>query len=89
MNILKQRNLKSYTTHFHQRSQGATESLSDYITAVRELASHCEFGALEERKICTRISNGVRNSKLKEKLWESDLDFGAIVQKMQLRKKNS
>ena len=73
--------LKSYTTHFHQRMQGATESFSDYITAVCELTSHCEFGTLENKMICTQISNGVCDTKLKEKLWESDLGLDVIIRK--------
>ena len=73
--------LKLYTTRFHQHIQGATESVTDYITAVRELGSHCEFGPLEDRMVCTKISNGVRDAKLKEKLWESDLDINTIIRK--------
>ena len=76
--------LKSYTTRFSRRSQGATESVNDFITAVRELATHCEFGALEERMVCTQISNGIRDTRLKEKLWESDLNLTAIMRKCHL-----
>ena len=44
--------LKSYITRFQQRVQSPNETVTDYIQAVRELASHCEFGALEESQVC-------------------------------------
>ncbi|XP_068212456.1 uncharacterized protein [Palaemon carinicauda] len=73
--------LKAYVTRFHQRVQGSTESLNDYIAAVRELASQCEFGATVESQVCIQISNGVRDKKLKEKLWEDDLSLNDIIKK--------
>ncbi|KAJ8035031.1 hypothetical protein HOLleu_22108 [Holothuria leucospilota] len=65
--------VQPYVTRFNKRDQLPSKTLSDYITAIRELASHCEFGALEESQICIRLSNGVRDEKLKEKLWEDGL----------------
>jgi hypothetical protein len=73
--------IKSYVTRFQQRHQGPHESLSDYIASVRELASHCEFGALEESQVAIQISNGVHDIKLKEKLWDDDLSLEQIIQK--------
>jgi hypothetical protein len=74
--------IKSYVTRFQQRHQGPHESLSDYIASVRELASHCEFGALiEESQVAIQISNGVHDVKLKEKLWDDDLSLEQIIQK--------
>lgn len=43
--------------HFHQRNQGPTESIADYVAALRKLSTHCEFGpqlkdALRDRLVC-------------------------------------
>ena len=43
--------------HFYQRSQGASESISDYVANLRRLASCCKFGgflieALRDRLVC-------------------------------------
>ncbi|XP_068234144.1 uncharacterized protein [Palaemon carinicauda] len=73
--------LKAYETIFHQRVQGPTESLNDYIAAVCELTSQCEFGATVESQVCIQISNGVRDKKLKEKQWEDDLSLNDIIKK--------
>ena len=73
--------LKSYITRFQQRVQTPNETVTDYIQAVRELASHCELGALEESQVCLQISNGVRDPKLKEKLWEDDLTLTQLAKK--------
>ena len=66
--------VKSYITRFQQRVQEPQETVAEYISALRDLASHCEFGALEDRQVAIQISNGVRDTKLK-KLWEDDLDL--------------
>ena len=71
--------LKGYITRFQQRVQGATESVADYIAAVRELASQCEFGDSEEQQVCVQISNGVSDRKLKDRLWEDDLTLDQVI----------
>lgn len=73
--------LKAYVTKFQQRVQKPNESLQDYITAVRDLAAECEFGDLCERQVCIQISNGVRDQKLKEKLWEDDLSLDDVIKR--------
>ena len=30
--------------HFNKRNQGATESIADYVAALRKLSTNCEFG---------------------------------------------
>ena len=73
--------LKSYITRFQQRVQLPNETLTEYITAVRDLAAHCEFGDVEESQICVQLSNGVIDQKLKEKLWEDDLTLAQLTKK--------
>ena len=59
--------LKRQLTMFQARMQRDNESVTQYITAVKQLATHCEFGSLKDRQIALHISNGVRDNKLKEK----------------------
>ena len=66
---------------FQARVQRDNESVTQYITAVKELATHCEFGSLKDRQISLQISNGVRDIKLKEKLWEDDLSLDKLLHK--------
>lgn len=73
--------VKKYITQFQQREQGEHESVSQYITAVQELASQCEFGALLDRQTAVQISNGVRDQSLREKLWEDDLSLQDVLRK--------
>ena len=62
---------KSYITKFQQRHQEPSESVNEFITALRELAKLCDFGAKENDMLCVQISNGVRDEVLKKKLWDS------------------
>ena len=39
--------VKTYITRFQQRVQEPQETVTEYISALRDLASHCEFDALE------------------------------------------
>ena len=73
--------LKKQLTMFQARVQRDNESVTPYITAVKELATHCEFGSLKDRQIAQQISNGVRDTKLKEKLWEDDLSLDKLLHK--------
>ena len=68
--------VKSYITRFQPQ-----ETVAEYISALRDLASHCEFGELEDRQVAIQISNGIRDTKLKEKLWEDDLDLEQVTKK--------
>ena len=65
--------LKKFLTAFQSRVQKDNETITQYITAIRELGRQCEFEGLKDRQIALQISNGVRDIKLKEKLWEDDL----------------
>ena len=73
--------VKSYITKFQQRVQEPQETVAEYSSALRDLASHCEFGELEDRQVAIQILNGVRDTKLKEKLWEDDLDLDQVTKK--------
>ena len=47
--------VKSYITRFQQRVQEPQETVAEYISALRDLASHCEFGELEDRQVAIQI----------------------------------
>ena len=76
-----QKSLKKYVTQFQQRRQQSHETVAEYITALQELASHCEFGTLEKRQIAIQLSNGVRDEKLREKLRNDDLTLEEAINK--------
>ena len=73
--------IKGYITRFQQRVQKPDETVADYIAAVRELASHCEFGTTEETQVCVQVSNGVLDQKLKERLWEDNCNLDKLIKR--------
>lgn len=76
--------LKGYITEFQMKKQGKNESVQQYITELRNLAEKCEFGDSMDSQLCVAISNGVRDEKLKAKLWTEDLSLNKIIEKCQL-----
>ena len=73
--------LKKYIIQFQQHKQEPHESIPEFITAMRTLAGHCEFGYLEERQIAMQLSNGLRDSRLREKVWDDDLSLDQAIKK--------
>ena len=53
---------------FFSRNQHSGESIDHYVTALKILASTCEFGALKESLIRTRIVFGIQDSSVRERL---------------------
>ena len=74
---------RSYVSKFQHRVQLANESVSDYITALREIAKMCDFRDKEDDLMCVQISNGVRDDVLKKKLWDESLTLQQIIEKCQ------
>ena len=48
------------------------------------MGCQCEFDGLKDRQIALQISNGVRDIKRKEKLWEDDLSLDNVIKKCHL-----
>ncbi|CAM1310083.1 Uncharacterised protein g5342 [Pycnogonum litorale] len=73
---------KGYITLFQSRKQNANESIQEYITVLKDLASKCEYiePNLSEQ-LCVALSNGVRDSKLREKLWTEFLKLDSVIRK--------
>ena len=49
------------TFKFFTRDQEATESLTDYIAALKKLSKTCNFGTLRDRLVRDKIVCGIRN----------------------------
>ena len=76
--------VKGYITRFQKRIQSPQETISDYITALRQLANNCNFGDNLDTQLCVQISNGVSDMSLKKKLWSEDLTLDDIIKKCHL-----
>ena len=65
---------------FHSTNQGETETIDQYVTKLRELASTCNFGTLTEEMIRDRIVLGTNNAGLQGRLLrESKLTLKSAV----------
>ena len=71
----------TYERHkFNIRNQEENESIDQYVTELRTLASTCEFENLKDGLIRDRIVCGIRNQTLKERLLrEADLTLKKAV----------
>ena len=66
---------------FHSRSQKPSESVSDFIAALKELAHTCEFGATLNDMLRGRFVTGLSNAKTQHTLLaEADLTFARAVE---------
>ena len=67
--------------YFHQRSQGPSESVAEYLAELRRLATHCKFAdflndALRDRLVC-----GLRNASIQKRLLsEKDLTLKKAIE---------
>ena len=57
---------------FGDRAQKAGESVEAFVTALRTQADECEFGEQKESMILTRLTLGIRDIKIKQKLMNTD-----------------
>ncbi|XP_078528654.1 NACHT, LRR and PYD domains-containing protein 12-like [Lissotriton helveticus] len=54
---------------FYTRAQKQEESFDDFLTALRSLTLHCNFGAMADEMIRDQIIVHIRNKKIQDKLW--------------------
>ena len=66
--FIKRRNVIFERAKFNMRKQEDGESVDSFITALYELAEHCNYGALRKEMIRNRLVVGIRDSKLSENL---------------------
>ena len=72
---------KLYMKKFEDRHQQPGESVSQYISELRDIAKYCEFGDTLDRQLCKQISIGVRDKVLRDKLWSEELTLKQIIEK--------
>uniref|UniRef100_T1II25 CCHC-type domain-containing protein n=1 Tax=Strigamia maritima TaxID=126957 RepID=T1II25_STRMM len=66
---------------FNQRVQAPTESVSEFVSALRALSKHCGFGADLNNRICERLVAGLRFQSIQRALArEKDLTLETAVQ---------
>ena len=58
--------------HFHKRYQIEGETIEDYITALRKLASSCKFASTIEERIRDQFMVGCNLEKVRNELWQKD-----------------
>ena len=75
--------MKSYITKFQKRVQLPNESISNYITELRQLVRLCGFGDKEDDMMAVQLSNGVADPILKKKLWDEHLTLEKVIEKCQ------
>ena len=66
--FIKRRNVIFERAKFNMRKQEEGEIVDSFITALYELAEHCNYGDLHEEMIRDRLVVGIKDSKLSENL---------------------
>ena len=62
--------------NFNKRTRAAGESITAYVTALRKLALHCEYGGSLSEMLRDRLVCGVNHRGIQRKLLsETDLTF--------------
>ena len=68
--------------HFHRRNQDPTESISEYVAALRKLSTFCDFGDQLDNALRDRLVCGVHSEALQKVLLSTkDLTFKAAMEK--------
>ncbi len=66
--------------HFHRRNQTATETIAEYLAALRQAALHCSFDAFLEEALRDRLVGGLRTEAVQKRLLsEADLTLTNAV----------
>ena len=68
--------------HFHRRNQDPTESITEYVAALRKLSTFCDFGDQLDNALHDRLVCGVHSEALQKVLLSTkDLTFKAAMEK--------
>ena len=67
-------------TKFEARSRLPNETIPEFVSALRDLSKHCQFGASLEERLCERIVRGLNNQKVQRTLLrESSLELKKAI----------
>ena len=62
------KNLVVERHRFLTRNQGPSETIDQYVTELKTLATTCEWGELKDDLICSRIVSGILSKRIRERL---------------------
>ncbi|XP_061878364.1 uncharacterized protein K02A2.6-like [Entelurus aequoreus] len=66
---------------FHKRDQGEGETITQYVTDLKKLSEHCEFGAYLQDALRDRLVCGLNSESIKKRLLtEKDLTYQRAVE---------
>ena len=67
--------------HFHRRNQATGESIAQYITGLRRLATHCKFGGYLTEALRDRLVCGLKSGSTQKRLLaETELTLAKAVE---------
>ncbi len=79
--------------HFHRRNQTASETIAEYLAALRQAALHCNFDAFLDEALRDRLVGGLRTEAIQKRLLsETDLTLAnaaKIAQGMEAADRNT
>lgn len=75
---------KLYMKKFDSCVQKPNQSVADYITELRDIASFCDYGATLDPQLCKQLSSGVKDKALRDRLWGEDLPLDQLIAKCHL-----
>ena len=76
------RNKRAERYAFRRRTQSQCESITEYIAALRDLASTCDFGDFLDDAICDQMIENMYNHKIRERLLADeniDIDKAIVI----------
>ena len=66
---------------FNKRDRGPSETVAQYIAALRRLSEHCNYGTVLEDMLRDRLVCGIRDDRIQRRLLsEATMDFDRAVQ---------
>ena len=78
--LFRKVNISGERSEFHARKQRVGESITNYMSSLRELASSCNFGTMEDDMTCVQLVEFNNNSQVREKLVSKTYTLEQAVQ---------
>lgn len=64
---------------FYSRVQKSTETISEFVVAIKHLASSCEFKSFLTDALRDKLISGISNDGIRQKLLSEELDFNKAL----------